>query len=326
MSTTGTTPGGTTSPLIGAAMLAPQVLAANRGFCGPILIPPRGVNMADIEMQIVDPIEFLKQEAVLREEDGDIAVMHNEFRTITLRQKEYALEGRIDRRSRARHGRFIPIRRKKAQILAEASLRTFEKRCAALLEDTTKYAAQFSNVTTSWTNAANATPIADILTRKHNIADRTGIMPNTLRLTRKAFDFLRNTDDIKNAVNADGAGSESDISKISEAKLAEVLDLGPTGRVVVSGSYKQGTLTKAEPIWSDNLAQLGYFPSDPDNEEYAAFVAAFWSETGAPWLRDIREFNTESIGKPYSTMQSFSMWDIVEGIPDLFEIIGNVAA
>jgi hypothetical protein len=114
-----------------------------------------------------------------------------------------------------------------------------------------------------WSTHATAKPVTNVQTAKENVWGRTGLWPNCVAMSRKAYDNLILCDEFTDLVHSSGAGRSISPGDIDTSIVANVLDVK---YVLVAGAAKN-TANEADDvsissIFTDTKAWVGVVAED----------------------------------------------------------------
>lgn len=305
-----------TTAMIGGRAAAGQQRGVAAELCNFI-----SVGAAQTGFAVIDPLEMTRRKTKARASNASYDRSNLLTRTVQCKLKDYGLESPFgDPLNRAEYSHMLDERMVKGMQLRQAHLRALEERVASIVTDVSTYSGQTFDAQDEWDDVANAIPIADVNRAKRNVENRTGVTPNTVVVNNRVFDNVRGTNDIREAVHSQGAGSAANLNAITSQMLAEAFGVG---RVLVSHMYTVDASGDIVPVFSDEYAIVGYFAETDDPQEQSAIRGVYYNETGAPAMSEVQEIPT-----PHEAFEGLirvnGLMDEVPAIPDLFEIIGNV--
>lgn len=208
---------------------------------------------------------------------GDYSFEERSFQT-----KENGWEEPVDSREKNMYSSFFDLEQVAALRAWEHVLNSLERRVIQAAVTDTVTAGQTTAAGAVWTNTSSATPIVDVNSASEAVWLRTGLWPDTLVLTRRAFRALRLTDDVINAVQAAGAGESAEQKKVTAAMLAEVFDVE---KVVVADAIKntanRGQAVSIGSVFPENQALLCKSASSNDFKEPCLGRTFHWGGDGS---------------------------------------------
>lgn len=177
-----------------------------------------------------------------------------------------------------------------------------------------------------WDDAANATPIQDIIAAKQKIVDGSGLEANALILNSFQLQHLMNTDQIVDRIKYT---SEANQQKMAAA-LADALGLE---RLIVAG----GLTNTANPaqtasisrIWSNEYAMLARVAVTDDPKEPCIGRTFIWGDDGPGSVGDeqklavvVEEYREEGVRG--SVLRARNDRDIVIMYPEAGHLLSNI--
>ena len=271
-------------------------------------------------------------EAMLRNSDGSRAPRAGYersdymFGSSTYETAEYGHEATMDdsEMKAFRHmfdGEFIATSR-----AIDAVARKLERQVASAIFNPTTFAEQLTTPTHEWDDAENATPIQDVEQATQAIWAATGQWPNALILNRKTFRNLRNSIQIVERINADGAGESSVARRVTANQLAEVFDLD---HILIAGSAQntsdEGQDASISPIWSDEYAMVARIATTDDPAEPCLSRLFVWSEESgdeADYFVAVETYREEA--RRGSVFRARANWQVQVIHPELGHLIDNL--
>lgn len=231
------------------------------------------------------PIEQLLQNRETRRAPGAGYARGNwTFTTETFATVEHGAEEPVDDNEAAMYRDYFDAEVVSALRARSAVLLNAEKRVADAIFNTSTWtgSALATGVSTTWSTAASATPIADVEGAVQKVYDGTGIWPDTIIMSKKVFRLLRNVDEIIERIASSGAGSPTKATDINESMLAQVFDLP---KVVVAGSSKntaaEGQDASISQVWSDTQVMVCKTASSQDFREPCLGRTFHWGDDGS---------------------------------------------
>jgi len=259
------------SPSASIATLRPEIgvlfsefgpAANRRGFIGPSVLRPLPAMVAAGTQPRIKLASILKTMDLRRNADGSYPRGSFEFDTVSYATIEYGPEFLIDDNWRNRYRNFFDALAVGGELALHQLLIELEKRVAAAVFNTTTWTG--STLTTAvassgkWTlTATSPDPIGDVLRAKIRVFNNAGFWPNTVIMSRKRFETLRELTPIKNAIQSGGAGFPTRASDITAQQLAEVFGVE---RVLIAGGAKntagEGLTATIGEIWDPAMCMV----------------------------------------------------------------------
>lgn len=210
--------------------------------------------------------------------------------------KENGWEEPIDERDEKRYRYLLQVDRIANARAAGVVARNQEIRVAALVYNTTTWtgASLTTAITHEWDDATNCVPITDVEAAVKKVYEGSGLWANALVINRQVFRNLRNSDQIIERINSQGAGSPSKASDVTEQMLAQVFDLD---YIIVAGASKNTANEAAAPtpsqIWSGEYAMVCRVASGADMRDPCIGRTFHWAEDGSSIGGTVEEYYEE---------------------------------
>lgn len=148
-----------------------------------------------------------------------------EFVERTYATREYGIEGPVDENEAAHYASMLDHEATTAMWLRHRMLIAQERRVATEAFSTTRFTAQTAAASVAWSTPATADPIGDVLVAKLDVVATYGMWPDTMVINRIAWNYLRETDQIRTRVHGQGSGQPDRARNISRGVVADILDL-----------------------------------------------------------------------------------------------------
>lgn len=210
--------------------------------------------------------------------------------------KENGWEEPIDERDEKRYRYLLQVDRIANARAAGVVARNQEMRVAALVYNTTTWtgASLTTAITHEWDDATNCVPITDVEAAVKKVYEGSGLWANALVINRQVFRNLRNSDQIIERINSQGAGSPSKASDVTEQMLAQVFDLD---YIIVAGASKnsanEGQAATPAQIWSGEYAMVCRVATGADMREPCIGRTFHWAEDGSSIGGTVEEYYEE---------------------------------
>ena len=230
---------------------------------------------------------------------GSFTFTHTTFATV-----EHGAEEPVDDREAEMYADYLDAELLATQRAIDVVLRNAEKRVEAMIYNATTWtgASLTTAITHEWDDATNAVPITDVEAAARKVWGNSGLWPNALIINRKVFRNLRLSDQIRDRITSDGAGSSELAGDITVAQIARAFDLD---YILVGGSpentAKEGQSVSISPIWSDEYAMVCKIATTNDVREPCIGRAFHWgvdgsmSPDGNPYDAIIESYRDEGV-------------------------------
>lgn len=179
----------------------------------------------------------------------------NQFTDDSFLTEEHGIEDPVDDRDAAIYGEYFDAELEAALRARFVVLQNLEKRVASAVMNTTTWGSLKTAAAVVWTTKATATPVADIHGARESVYSQCGMWPNSIILSRTAFNRATETDEVIDRLKHSGQHNPGE--RVSEAAFAALCDLD---QVIVGGVAKntaaKGQAVSIAPVWSDSLAMV----------------------------------------------------------------------
>lgn len=231
------------------------------------------------------PIEqLLQQRETLRAPGAGYARGSFTFTTATYATKEHGAEEPVDDREAKMYAEYFDAEQVSTMRAFSAVLRNAEQRAADLIFNTSTWAgaALTTSPTHEWDDATNAVPITDVEAAVKKIYEGSGLWANALVINRQVFRNLRNSNQIRDRIEASGAGFSARASDVTVEQLKAVFDLD---YIIVAGtsrnSANEGQPATPAQIWSGEYAMVCKIATGNDMREPCIGRTFHWSDDGS---------------------------------------------
>jgi len=204
------------------------------------------------------------------------------FEATTYSCEEHGAEEPVDDREAKMYASYFDAEQIATMRAYDAVLRNAEIRMATAIFNATTWTSYTTGVTNEWDDFTNAKPVQDVNTAVQAVWSQCGVWPNALVINKHVFKNLRLCDEVKEALEAAGAGQSSAQGNITAAQLATVFDLD---YIIVAGSAKntatEGQSVSFDKVWSDEYAMVCRVGVTADPREPCIARTFHWSEDGS---------------------------------------------
>lgn len=196
---------------------------------------------------------------------------------------EHGAEEAIDDREAAMYADYFSAETIAARRAYNAVLRNAEMRWAAAIFNTTTWtgASLTTAASTPWSTVASATPLADVEAAVGKVYDNSGLWPNALVLSRKAFRNLRRCQQIIDLVKYTGM-MDTRAGNITTDALSQCFDLP---YIIVAGGSKnsatEGQSATPAQIWDATKAMVCKIAETNDPKEPCIARTFHWAGDGS---------------------------------------------
>ena len=245
------------------------------------------------------PIEQLLQQRETRRAPGSGYSRGNwTFDKATYATEEHGAEEPVDDREAKMYAEYFQAEQISTLRAFSAVLRNAEARVADAVFNATTWngAALTTGITHEWDDATNCVPVTDVEAAVQKIYDNSGLWANALIINRKVFRNLRNSAQIIDRINSEGAGNPSKASDVTAAMLAQVFDLE---HIIVAGTSKnnakEGQAALPVQIWSGEYAMVCKIATSVDMREPCIGRTFHWSDDGSSIGGTVESYRDEAI-------------------------------
>jgi len=253
-----------------------NLMAAAMGFVGLRAMPLPRVQLQTASFSVI-PLEQLLNDArdLSRAPGGAYARQEWAFEQDNYACQEIGAEEVLDDRERKIYGytgiRFDQISSDRA---VSALMRDIESRVSNVLQDSTTYAAQTTNVGTEWNTHATATPRSDVLLARERFRLRVGFYPNTLVMSSKVHQDIIQCAEITDLIKFGGLRDDTnkvmDPVQVDESLLQRIFQMPKVciaGGGTVLNSADAGLAASLADMWDDEFVTLCYSAQTDDLRE-----------------------------------------------------------
>lgn len=244
------------------------------------------------------PIEqLLQQRDTRRAPGGGYARGNWTFEPATYATFEHGAEEPVDDREAEMFSEYFISEQISTMRAFSAVLRNAEERVANAVFNPSTWTG--SSLTTAivneWDDAANCTPLTDVEAAVQKIYDNSGLWANALVINRKVFRNLRNSAQVIDRIESNGAGNAAKASDITVQMLAAAFDLD---HIIVAGTSRNGAVEgrAAAPtqIWSGEYAMVCRIATGPDMRDPCIGRTFHWSKDGSSIGGTVEQYRDET--------------------------------
>jgi hypothetical protein len=245
------------------------------------------------------PLEqLLQQRTTLRAPGSGYARGNWTFERAVYQADEHGAEEPVDDREAQMYAEYFQAEQISTMRAFSSVLRNAEQRVADAVFNPTTWngSALTTGVSNEWDDAPACTPITDVEAAVRKIYDGSGLWANALVINKKVFRNLRNSAQIIDRINSEGAGNASKASDVTADMLARVFDLD---FVIVAGtsrnSAREGQAASPVQIWSDEYAMVCKVATSADMREPCIGRTFHWSADGSSIGGTVESYREESV-------------------------------
>lgn len=244
------------------------------------------------------PIEqLLQQRNTKRAPGGGYARGNWTFEPATYATEEHGAEEPVDDREAKMYAEYFQAEQISTMRAFSSVLRNAEQRVADAVFNTTTWTGSSltTAITHEWDDATNCVPLTDVEAAVQKIYDNSGLWANALVINRKVFRNLRNSAQVIDRIESNGAGDKAKASDVTVAMLAAAFDLD---YVIVAGTSrngaKEGQAASPTQIWSGEYAMVCRVSTSPDMRDPCIGRTFHWAQDGSSIGGTVESYRDET--------------------------------
>ena len=244
------------------------------------------------------PIEqLLQQRNTKRAPGGGYARGNWTFDPATYATEEHGAEEPVDDREAKMYSEYFVAEQISTMRAFSSVLRNAEQRVADAVFNTTTWtgASLTTAITHEWDDATNCVPLTDVEAAVQKIYDNSGLWANALVINRKVFRNLRNSAQVIDRIESNGAGNAAKASDITAQMLAAAFDLD---YIIVAGTSrngaKEGQAASPTQIWSGEYAMVCRVSTSPDMRDPCIGRTFHWAQDGSSIGGTVESYRDET--------------------------------
>lgn len=244
------------------------------------------------------PIEqLLQQRNTKRAPGGGYARGNWTFEPATYATEEHGAEEPVDDREAKMYSEYFVAEQISTMRAFSSVLRNAEQRVADAVFNTTTWngASLTTAITHEWDDATNCVPLTDVEAAVQKIYDNSGLWANALVINRKVFRNLRNSAQVIDRIESNGAGNAAKASDITAQMLAAAFDLD---YIIVAGTSrngaKEGQAASPTQIWSGEYAMVCRVSTSPDMRDPCIGRTFHWAQDGSSIGGTVESYRDET--------------------------------
>lgn len=244
------------------------------------------------------PIEqLLQQRNTKRAPGGGYARGNWTFEPATYATEEHGAEEPVDDREAKMYAEYFVAEQISTMRAFSSVLRNAEQRVADAVFNTTTWtgASLTTAITHEWDDATNCVPLTDVEAAVQKIYDNSGLWANALVINRKVFRNLRNSAQVIDRIESNGAGNAAKASDITAQMLAAAFDLD---YIIVAGTSrngaKEGQAASPTQIWSGEYAMVCRVSTSPDMRDPCIGRTFHWAQDGSSIGGTVESYRDET--------------------------------
>jgi hypothetical protein len=245
------------------------------------------------------PLEqLLQQRETKRAPCSGYARSNWTFEPATYATLEHGAEEPVDDREAKMYAEYFQAEQISTMRAFSSVLRNAEQRVADAVFNTTTWTGSSltTAITHEWDDATNAVPLTDVEAAVQKIYDNSGLWANALVVNRKVFRNLRNTAQVIDRIESNGAGNAAKVTDITVQMLAAAFDLE---YIIVAGTSKngakEGQAASPTQIWSGEYAMVCKIATGPDMRDPCIGRTFHWSQDGSSIGGTVESYREEAV-------------------------------
>lgn len=245
------------------------------------------------------PIEQLLQSRVTKRSPGSGYARGNwTFEPATYATVEHGAEEPVDDNEAKMYAEYFQAEQISTARAFSAVLRNAEARVADAVFNTSTWTGSSltTAITHEWDDATNCVPLTDVEAAVQKIYDNSGLWANALVINRKVFRNLRNSAQVIDRIESNGAGNAAKATDITVQMLAAAFDLD---HIIVAGTSKngakEGQAASPTQIWSGEYAMVCKIATGPDMRDPCIGRTFHWAEDGSSIGGTVESYRDERI-------------------------------
>jgi hypothetical protein len=245
------------------------------------------------------PLEQLLQQRETKRAPGSGYARSNwTFEPATYATLEHGAEEPVDDREAKMYAEYFQAEQISTMRAFSSVLRNAEQRVADAVFNTTTWTGSSltTAITHEWDDATNAVPLTDVEAAVQKIYDNSGLWANALVVNRKVFRNLRNTAQVIDRIESNGAGNAAKVTDITVQMLAAAFDLE---YIIVAGTSKngakEGQAASPTQIWSGEYAMVCKIATGPDMRDPCIGRTFHWSQDGSSIGGTVESYREEAV-------------------------------
>jgi len=245
------------------------------------------------------PLEQLLQQRETKRAPGSGYARSNwRFEPATYATLEHGAEEPVDDRESKMFAEYFVAEQISTMRAFSSVLRNAEQRVADAVFNTTTWTGSSltTAITHEWDDATNCVPLTDVEAAVQKIYDNSGLWANALVINRKVFRNLRNSAQVIDRIESNGAGNAAKATDITAQMLAAAFDLE---YIIVAGTSKngakEGQAASPTQIWSGEYAMVCKIATGPDMRDPCIGRTFHWSQDGSSIGGTVESYREEAV-------------------------------
>jgi hypothetical protein len=286
----------TLRPDLGASFEQFSLSDQYRMFGSTRILPTREVGKPNDTFGIIPLAQLAKRQNTKRAPRAPYNRGNWTFTTATFDTTEYGWEEPVDDRESAMYADYFDSERIATERALFRVMLDFELDVAAVLQSATVFSGQTTARTAVWTNYANSKPATDVKAARLAVYLRTGMWPNAVAMSPRAFEWCIESAEIIDRLQGKGAGVQALPGEINAQALARVFNVDEV--IVLGGSYDSANAGQAASIqeaWDDTFVQVFRKARTDDFREPCLGRSWHWAQDGSMPAGVVESYRDETI-------------------------------
>lgn len=244
------------------------------------------------------PVEQLLQARTTRRAPGaGYARGEYTFTASTYATEEHGAEEVVDDRQAKMYAEYFNAEQVATMRAFSSVLRNAEQRVSDMIFNATTWTGSSltTAVGTEW-STVSATPIANVEAAVKKIYENSGLWANALVINRRVFRNLRLVTEVRDAIEASGAGSPSKARDVTVEMLKAVFDLD---HIIVAGTSKnsanEGQAATFAEVWSPEYAMVCRISESADMADPCIGRCFHWAADGSSIGGTVESYREEAV-------------------------------
>jgi hypothetical protein len=219
-----------------------------------------------------------------------------QFTPASYQTTEYGWEELVDDREAAMYADYFDAELVSTDRALFRIMLDFELDVFSILQSTTVFTGQTTNRSAVWTDYANSKPVDDVKRARLAVYGRTGIMPNTVAMSPRAFEHCIESMQVIDRLQGRGAGIQALAPQITVQQLAAVFNVDQV--VICGGTFDSANLGQPSSMaeaWSDNIVSVLHAARSNDFRSPCLGRSWHWAEDGSMPAGVMESYRDETV-------------------------------
>ena len=256
-------------PDLGSSFEEFDLAASAAGFIGSQVLPVFSTPLQTANFSVITLESLLENRALKRAPGTGYSRGSWEFEQTNFATIERGCEEPVDDRERSIYAFSFDAERIAADRARLAVLRNLEIDIAAAIFNTSTWTGSSltTAVSTEWSTAATATPVADILAAKQSVRASCGMDANTVIMSQKVYENATKTAEVVDRIKYSGLDDPKSVGPQALAALFQVERVLVAGGSTVKLTSTKGQTGTLGDIWDDEYCMVARTASGQDLRE-----------------------------------------------------------